>query len=123
MMAINSYALLTAALAYYGTGMLGLFLLRSAAEAVRHNKAFYAGLFVESMAMVAGTAGIISTLAYVSMGEALLATSALGVCYTVVTSLVQPSGESAPPMLARAAIGGYRLLGILCITFTLYQWG
>ncbi|HJQ09038.1 MAG TPA: hypothetical protein VJ836_06170 [Candidatus Saccharimonadales bacterium] len=124
MMEIHLHALLIAILGYYGLSILILSLYRRATEVAQYSAGVYFGLFAESIAMTAGTAGIVSTLAYVPLGEALLATCALGFCYTVVTSLVHPASVSTPhPAVEKMTIGGYRFLGILSITFILYQWG
>jgi predicted anti-sigma-YlaC factor YlaD len=130
MMEINWFAVLLAMLAYYGLGMLCLssFFFGKvwgwgrAPEIIKYGTLFYVGLLAESIAITAGTAVIVLTLAYVPLGEALLATGILGFCYTVVTLFIHAVNTlTSRSILQGVVMSGYRLLGILLITIILYQ--
>jgi hypothetical protein len=82
---------------------------------------YYLGPLAGSVAVSIGTAGIVLTLAYVPLSEALLATGLLGLCYAVAVSFVNTITPNTPrPLLYGTVTGGYHLVGILLVTVILY---
>ena len=128
MMEASWYAAAGAILAYFGVAVLcsspvflGKIWDRTATDK-KYGVLFYTGILAESMAITAGTAGIVLTLAYVPLGEALLATGMLGFCFAVVTLFTQTVNPVTVHSILRGIIiSGYRLLGILLVTVILYQ--